>query len=133
MSPVSTTAGGYDPGWTLGSRFEGSRSSDGSVYDVSTAAGYNFSRHFAADFGVPIFFVGTPSSIQQSNPGAASGVGIGDIFGDLRLNLPAEQLNSVSTIHFTAPTGDTGKGFRDTSPGTPRTISTTPLATSRLS
>jgi len=111
IAPTSARQGGYEPGWTLGTRFEGSASSDGSVYDLGTAVGYNFSRQFAADFGVPIFFVGTPASVKQSNPGAASGVGIGDLFGNLRYNLPSELLNSVSAMHFTAPTGDIGKGF----------------------
>src|SRR5215470_756528 len=42
--------GGFTPGWTLGTRFEGSYSgSNGSVYDLGSAVGYNFSRHFAVD------------------------------------------------------------------------------------
>ena len=99
------------PGWTLGARFEGSSSSDGGVYDLGTAVGRNFTRHFGIDFGVPFYFIGTPSSTKQNNPGAASGTGIGNIFADLRLNYPDRFLNLASTVHLTAPTGDTGKGL----------------------
>jgi hypothetical protein len=110
-APAGQGQGGYEPGWTLGTRFAGSVTSDGSVYNLGTAAGYDFSRHLAADFGVPVFFVVTPPSIQQSNPGAVSGTGLGDVFGDFRLNLPGQPLNSVSGIHFTVPTGDVSKGL----------------------
>jgi hypothetical protein len=92
-------------------RFEGSSSSDGTVYDVGTAVGRNFTRHFGIDFGVPFYFIGTPSSTKQSNPGAASGIGIGNAFSDLRLNYPDQFLNFASMVHLTAPTGDTAKGL----------------------
>jgi hypothetical protein len=38
-------------------------------------------------------------------------VGLGDVFGDLRLNFPSQQFNSVTALHFTAPTGSVQKGF----------------------
>lgn len=103
--------GGFTPGWTLGTRFEGSYSSDGSVYDVGSAVGYNFSHHFGVDAGVPFYFVSTPTSIKQNNPGAVSGIGVGSFFADLRWNYPGPTLNYSSAIHLTAPTGDTKKGF----------------------
>jgi hypothetical protein len=103
--------GGFLPGWTLGVRFEGSSSSDGSVYDLGSAVGRNFTRHFGVDFGVPFYFIGTPSSIKKSNPNAVSGVGIGSFFSDLRFNYPDPFLNYASTVHLTAPTGDTEKGL----------------------
>lgn len=104
-------SGEFMPGWTLGTRFEGSSSSDGDVYDLSTALGYNFSRHFAADLGVPVYFIGTPSSIKKNNPDAVSGVGIGALFTDLRANYPSEFLNYTSAVKLTVPTGDTKKGL----------------------
>jgi hypothetical protein len=109
--PTGKSAEGFTPGWTLGTRFEGSFSSDGSVYDLGSALGYNFSRHFGVDAGVPLNFVGTPSSIKKNNPGAVSGIGVGSFFTDLKLNYPNQSLNYSSTIHLTAPTGDTKKGF----------------------
>jgi len=101
--------GGFSPGWTLGTRFEGSYSSDGGVYDLGSALGYNFSHHFGIDAGVPLYFVSTPSS--TSNPGAVSGIGVGSFFTDLRWNYPNKSLNYGSAIHLTAPTGDKKKGF----------------------
>ncbi len=88
--------GGFTPGWTLGGKFEGSYSSDGGVYDFGSALGYNFSRHFGVDLGVPFYFVSTPSSIKNSNPGAASGIGIGSFFTDLRWNYPHKSLNGIT-------------------------------------
>ncbi len=96
---------------TLGTKFEGSNSSDGFVYDLGSAVGYNFSRHFGIDAGVPLYFVSSPSTIQKNNPGAVSGIGVGTFFTDIRLNYPNKSLNYSSAIHLTAPTGDTKKGF----------------------
>jgi len=103
--------GGFTTGWTLGGKFEGSYSGDGGVYDFGSALGYNFSRHFGVDLGVPFFFVSTPTSIKNNNPGAASGIGIGSFFTDLRWNYPHKSLNYSSAVHLTAPTGDKKKGF----------------------
>ena len=103
--------GGYTPGVTLGTRFEGSYSGDGGVYDWGTALGYNFSRHFGVDAGVPFYFVSTPTSVKNNNSGAVSGVGVGSFFTDLRWTYPNKSLNYSSAIHLTAPTGDTKKGF----------------------
>lgn len=109
--PVAKPAEGFTPGWGLGARFEGSSSGDGSVFDLGVGAGYNFSRHFGVDLGVPFYFVGTPSSIKQKNPQAVSGIGIGSVGADLKWNFPGKTLNYDSTVHLTAPTGDTKKGF----------------------
>jgi hypothetical protein len=110
-APAPKDSGDFAPGWTVGTRFEGSSSIDGYVYDLGTAIGYNFSHHFAADFGVPVYFIGTPSSIKKNNPDAVSGVGIGALFTDLRANYPSELLNYTSVVHLTVPSGDTKKGL----------------------
>jgi len=111
QSPTPAASAGFTPGWTLGTRFEGSASSDGGVYDVGSALGYNFSRHFGVDAGVPLYFVSTPSSIKKNNPGAVPGVGIGAFFADFRWTYPGNILNYSPAIHLTAPTGDTKKGL----------------------
>jgi hypothetical protein len=103
--------GGFTTGWTLGTKFEGSYSSDGAVYDVGSALGYNFSRHFGIDAGVPLFFVTTPTTIKKNNPGAVSGIGVGTLFTDLRWNYPNPSLNFSSAVHLTAPTAETKKGL----------------------
>jgi hypothetical protein len=110
-SPAENKADGFTTGWTLGTHFEGSYSGDGGVYDVGSALGYNFSRHFGIDAGVPLYFVSSSSTIKKNNPGAVSGVGVGTFFTDLRLNYPNQSLNYSSAIHLTAPTADTKKGL----------------------
>ena len=110
-NPGSQANQGFHPGWGFGARFEGSNSGDGSVYDISAGIGYNFTRHFGVDLGVPYTFIGTPSSIKQKNPGAVSGNGVGDLGADLKFLFPGQSLNYSSTIHLSAPTaGSTGKG-----------------------
>jgi len=109
--PARENPGGFTPGLTLGAKFEGSYSSDGSVYDIGSAVGYNFSRHFGVDAGVPFYFTSTPTSIKKNNTGAVSGIGVGALFTDLRLNYPNPSLSFSSALHLTAPTGDTKKGL----------------------
>src|SRR5260370_14493916 len=109
--PAKNNSGGFTPGMTLGAKFEGSNSSDGFVYDLGSALGYNFSRHFGTDEGVPLYCVATTTSIEKNNPGAVSGVGVGTFFTDLRWNYPNPSLNFSSAVHLTAPTGETKKGL----------------------
>jgi hypothetical protein len=109
--PEKKDPGGFTSGWTLGTKFEGSSSGDGAVYDLGSALGYNFSRHFGIDAGVPLYFVTTPTAIKKNNPGAVSGIGVGSFFTDLRWNYPNPSLNFSSAVHLTAPTGATKKGF----------------------
>jgi hypothetical protein len=108
---VNQDNAGFYPGWTLSTSFEGSTSSDGSVYDLGTSVGYNFSHRFGVDLGVPYNFVGTPSAVKTKNPGAVSGSGIGNIGADLKWLFPGNTMNYASTIHLGAPTGDIKKGF----------------------
>jgi hypothetical protein len=102
---------GFYPGWGFGTRFEGSSSGDGAVYDIATGVGYNFSRHFGVDLGVPYNFVSTPTAIKQKNGQAVSGNGLGNVGADLKWIYPEKALTYASTIHLGAPTGDTKKGF----------------------
>jgi len=102
---------GFTPGWGFGTKFEGSTSGDGTVTDLATGVGYNFTRHFGVDLGVPYYFIGTPSSIKKKNPGAVSGDGIGNVGMDLKWNYPNQILNYAPTVHFGVPTGDEKKGL----------------------
>lgn len=103
--------GGFTPGWGYGVKFEGSTDADGTVTDLSTGVGYNFSRHFGVDLGVPYYFIGTPSAIKQKNAQAVSGDGLGSVGMDLKWNYPEEAFTYASTIHLGAPTGDEKKGL----------------------
>jgi hypothetical protein len=109
--PAIDNPAGFTPGMTLGAKFEGSNSGDGLVYELASAVGYNFSRHFGVDVGVPFYFVSTPSTIKKNNAGAVSGIGVGALFTDFRLNYPNRSLNFSSDVNITAPTGGTNKGL----------------------
>src|SRR6266403_2007159 len=102
---------GFYPGWGLGTRFEGSTSGDGSVFDLSFGGGYNFSHHFGVSLGIPYYFVGTPSAVKSRDPQAVSGSGLGNVGADLKWFFPGSTVNYASTIHLGAPTGDVKKGF----------------------
>ena len=109
--PEAQSGEGFYPGWNLGVRFEGSTDSDGSVFDLGTGAGYNFSHHFGVGLGVPYYIVGTPSSVQSKNTQAVSGNGLGDVGADLRWLYPGKTATYASTLHLGAPSGDKKKGF----------------------
>lgn len=102
---------GFYPGWTLGTRFEGSTSGDGSVYDLAFGGGYNFSHHFGVSLGIPYYFVGTPATVKAKDPQAVSGFGLGNVGADLKWLFPGPTVNYASTVHLGAPTGDVRKGF----------------------
>jgi len=110
-SGVAKSDEGFYPGWTLGTRFEGSTSGDGSVYDLAFGGGYNFSHHFGVSLGVPYYFVGTPTAVKAKNPQAVSGSGLGNVGADLKWLFPSPTVNYASTVHLGAPTGDIKKGF----------------------
>jgi hypothetical protein len=138
MPAANSTSGhndeGFYPGWNLGMRFEGSTDSDGSVYDLGTGVGYNFSHHFGVGLGVPYYFVGTPSSVKRKNPGAVSGNGIGNVGADLKWLFPGKSMNYASTVHLGAPTGDRKRvSATGTPPGAgPITLSTAGESSRRL-
>lgn len=107
----SSQSEGFYPGWGFGTRFEGSTSGDGTVYDIATGVSYNFTAHFGVGLGVPYNLVGTPSSIKTKNPTAVSGYGLGNVGMDLKWLYPEKTLDYASTIHLSVPTGDMKKGF----------------------
>jgi len=110
-SGVAKSDEGFYPGWNLGTRFEGSSSGDGSVYDLGFGGGYNFSHHFGVSLGIPYYFVGTPSAVKAKDPQAVSGSGLGNVGADLKWLFPGPTVNYASTVHLGAPTGDVKKGF----------------------
>lgn len=109
--PLAKPAEGFTTGFNAGIKFEGSTSTDGNVFDLSSGVGYNFTRHFGVDLGIPYYFVGTPTSVKKNNPQAVSGDGIGSLGMDLKGNFAGELVNYDPTLHFTAPTGETKKGL----------------------
>src|SRR5258708_21559945 len=58
---------GFYPGWTLGTRFEGSTSGDGSVYDLAFGGGDNFSHHFAVSLRGSVYLFVSPTALPAQN------------------------------------------------------------------
>jgi len=59
---------GFYPGWMLGTRFEGSTSGDGSVYDLGTGVGYNFFASLRYRSRRSLFFRGHSHLDQGEEP-----------------------------------------------------------------
>jgi len=94
-------------GFTSYIQFMGSSNSLGQVMDLDSSLGYNFSKYFGIDAGVPVYFVrGTDST------GATySSNGLGNLYGDVRLTLKNPLLNYFTVATGFAPTGDTKHGL----------------------
>lgn len=107
---MGDSQGGFRRGLSAGIRFEGSASDYGSIYDLSSSVGYNFTHHFGVDLGVPYYFIGTPTSIRTQNTLAVSGTGIGDLAINFKGDLPSF-VNYGPTFRLGVPTGDTNKGL----------------------
>jgi len=95
-----------EAGFTSYASFEGTSDADGQVYAFSPSVGYNFSRHFGMDLGVPFYFVRASSSL-----GGTSSNGIGNPSVDLRLKFLNPAVNFASVVTGTAPVGDSKKGL----------------------
>lgn len=106
-SSPSASEDAAQPGWLWTEGFEGSSDSSGTVTKFTSSLGYNFTRHFGVDLGVPVYLVRTSSSTG----GSRTNNGIGNAFVDARLMLPNPRLNFYSTLTGAAPTGDSAKGF----------------------
>src|SRR5438445_11594196 len=59
-------------GFTSYTEFGGSSNSDGRVFELDSSVGYNFSKHFGLDRGLPIYFThasSSPTGASASNNG----------------------------------------------------------------
>ena len=93
-------------GFTPYAAFGGTSNNQGQIYELTTSLGYEFSRHFAAEVGVPFYFI-RPSS----STGGTSTNGVGDPFVGARLKFPNPTLNFASALTGFVPVGDSKKGL----------------------
>jgi hypothetical protein len=98
-------------GLTFYSRTQGSYNQSGLVTKLDTNAGYNFSPHFAVDFGVPVYFVRPSTGKSSSILGTRARNGLGNVYLDLRYTLLKPAVNFVTYATVAAPTGDRTQGF----------------------
>ena len=97
-----------EKGFTSYAEFGGSSNSDGQVYELDSSVGYNLSRHFGMDIGVPFYFVHASSS---TTGGSTSNNGLGNPHLDLRMKFNNPAVNYGSVLTGWAPTADTRKGL----------------------
>ncbi|MBZ5527192.1 MAG: hypothetical protein LAN71_04715 [Acidobacteriia bacterium] len=109
-----------EKGFTLIESFEASSNSYGQVMSFSSAAGYQFNKHFSLEVGVPVGFeratttTSTTSGIPPVTTTTTSTTtysGLGNAFLALHFAARTPLLNYASTITASAPTGDQSKGL----------------------
>jgi hypothetical protein len=104
---TSPNPAGKDKGIVFYEDFEGSSNSDGQVMTVSSSATYNFSTHFGAGIGIPMYF----DRASSPTGGTVSSNGIGNAFVMLHAGWKQPLVNYATSLMGTAPTGDTKKGL----------------------
>lgn len=97
-----------EAGWTGYTSIQGSVQADNSVLKWDSSVGYNFSKRFGMDFGVPFYFSHADGS---STSPSSSGAGIGDAYLNFRGKFLNPKLNYGANILVGVPTGNRDKGF----------------------
>jgi len=97
------------PRWTISQRVQGSSSSFGQIVKLNTNVAFDFSKHVAMDVGAPYFMVNY--STNATNTGSTFKSGVGNVYADVRLNVPGSAVNYISTLTATAPTGNRENGL----------------------
>lgn len=95
--------------WT--EEFSGSANSQGHVMSLDSTVGYVFSKHFAMDAGIPIYFVSGTTTSATGGTTNTSNNGLGDAYLQLRFGFLNPLLNYKTVLTGTAPTGDTATGL----------------------
>ena len=96
-------------GFAFYGALQGSANSDAQVNRLEGSVGYNFSRRFEVDLGLPFYFVNSNVSADPSLNGFRSG--IGNAFMNFRITPRLTNWRYVSSLTVTAPTGDRDSGF----------------------
>lgn len=99
-----------DHGIVLNGSFQGSHNVVGTVNRFDPVIGYQFNRFFAADLGVPVYFV-KPSAATAEYTGPNSMTGLGNIYANLKLTVDSPAIRFSSILTGTAPTGDEINGL----------------------
>jgi hypothetical protein len=105
-SPISKPQPQDEKGYTAYAEFGGTANSDGQVYRLDSSIGYNFSKHFGADLGLPIYFVRA-----SSTTGSISNNSFGNPYLDLRLKFNNPAVNYGSVLTGFVPAADSKRGM----------------------
>ena len=95
--------------FTFNGAIQGSANSNAQVNRLEASVGYNFSRKFGIDVGLPFYFVNSNLSTDPNLNGFRSG--LGNAFITLRATPTLTDWNYVSSLTATAPTGDPDQSF----------------------
>ena len=97
--------------------FEGNVDSSERVLDLNSSVGYNFTKNWGADIGVPFTFVSVSTSSTSTTGTTGKGSSssslnsIGNVTTDLRFNTKGSVANYTSTLTAGAPTGSKQHGI----------------------
>jgi len=108
LSPSLALYAQEERGWTFSGSFRGSKSSAGSILKLDPTLGYAFTPHIQTYVGLPAYLVNQPTTTTTTG-GSVSG--IGNAYAGLRVGMDTDEVNFVSNLVVTAPTGDKDKGF----------------------
>jgi hypothetical protein len=108
LSPSLALYAQEERGWTFLGRFQGSRSSAGSILKLDPTLGYAFNPHVETYAGVPAYFV-NQSATTSTSGGFVNG--IGNAYAGIRVGIDTPEVNFSSNLVLTAPTGDKDRGF----------------------
>ncbi len=73
---------------------------------LNSAVGYDFTRHFALELGVPYYLVSSSLTTTTTRTGS-----LGDVFMRARATAHSAALDYGTAVTVTAPTGDTSSGI----------------------
>jgi hypothetical protein len=114
-----------EKGFVSSMSFDGSLNSQERILDLDSKVGYNFSKHWGVDLGVPLSFdssssTTTPTTTTPGKSGTGSAAStstssssnsIGNVYTDFRFMEKAKLANFNSTLTAAAPTGSTTYGI----------------------
>ena len=112
---TTTKSQQVDLGWTSSMTFEGNADSSQRVLDLNSTVGYNFTKNWGADIGIPLEFVS--SSTTTSGTGGTSTKtskslnSLGNVFANLLFSAKSDVLNYNSVLMAGAPTGSKKNGI----------------------
>lgn len=95
-------------GLSVSERFEGSSSDGANIFDLNTTVGYDFTRFFGVDVGVPVY-VETPD--PATTLVASQADGLGNAYLDFRFSWDTPLLHFSSIPIAAFPTARTSEGL----------------------
>lgn len=112
QSGASQSAPEDERGFVSSTEFGGTFSGSNHVLKLDTSAGYNFTEHFGADFGVPFYFVGGSATTSTTGDKTSySGNGMGAPYFAFRGMYKNNSFKYGSRFAIFLPAGDATAGL----------------------